>query len=242
MIKRFYKTITVLRAARILALLIAVMLMAASLVACGADKTGLAPDTAQQSEEESLALIEPEEGSGPEAAGSEAAAEAAADEAEAAGPAEIPEPASDPEAGTTFHEEGPPPDESASDSGGNTGPEGKPEAVGLTVEKDGTYTSKEEVALYIHTYGRLPSNFISKTKARKSGWDASEGNLDEILPGMSIGGGPFNNYDGQLPEGNYRECDINYTGGFRGPERLVYSDDGRIYYTPDHYQTFEQLY
>lgn len=116
---------------------------------------------------------------------------------------------------------------------------------GPTVEKDGWYTSKEEVALYIHTYGRLPGNFISKTKARDRGWEASEGNLDEVCPGMSIGGSRFYNDDGKLPKKSGRqwtECDINYNGGYRGAERIVFSNDGLIYYTADHYQTFERLY
>lgn len=116
---------------------------------------------------------------------------------------------------------------------------------GLSVSEDGTYTDKEEVALYIHTYGHLPDNFISKTKARKAGWDSKEGNLDEVLPGMSIGGSEFKNYDGQLPDAagrTWTECDINYTGGYRGAERIVFSNDGLIYYTGDHYKTFEQLY
>lgn len=113
------------------------------------------------------------------------------------------------------------------------------------ISEDGTYTSKDEVALYIHTYGHLPDNFVSKTKARNAGWDSKERNLDEVLPGMSIGGSEFKNYDGQLPDAAGRiwtECDINYTGGYRGSERIVFSNDGLIYYTGDHYQTFEQLY
>ena len=116
---------------------------------------------------------------------------------------------------------------------------------GPTVEKDGWYTTKEEVALYIHTYGRLPGNFISKTKARNRGWVASEGNLDEVCPGMSIGGSQYYNDEGQLPDKRGRswtECDINYHGGFRGAERIVFSNDGLIFYTGDHYETFEQLY
>lgn len=115
----------------------------------------------------------------------------------------------------------------------------------LSVSEDGTYISKDEVALYIHTYGHLPDNFISKTKARNAGWDSNEGNLDEVLPGMSIGGSEFKNYDGQLPDAagrTWTECDINYTGGYRGAERIVFSNDGLIYYTGDHYKTFEQLY
>lgn len=116
---------------------------------------------------------------------------------------------------------------------------------GPTVDEDGWYTSKDEVALYIHSFGHLPGNFISKTKARERGWVAAEGNLDEVCPGMSIGGGRFYNDDGTLPDASGRtwtECDIDYQGGFRGPKRIVFSNDGLIYYTEDHYETFEQLY
>ncbi len=114
-----------------------------------------------------------------------------------------------------------------------------------TVEEDGSYTSKEEVAAYIHVFGHLPGNFISKTKARAAGWDSSAGNLDEVCPGMSIGGSVFYNDEGILPEEDGRtwtECDINYSGGYRGAERIVFSNDGLVFYTGDHYQTFEQLY
>lgn len=113
------------------------------------------------------------------------------------------------------------------------------------VERGSSYTSKEEVAAYLHEYGELPPNFISKTKAKKAGWVPSEGNLDEVCPGMSIGGSVFYNDDGKLPDAEGRtwhECDIDYHGGMRGPERIVWSTDGLIYYTPDHYETFEQLY
>lgn len=114
-----------------------------------------------------------------------------------------------------------------------------------SVTEDGTYTSKEEVAEYIYLYEKLPSNFITKKEAQKLGWDNSKGNLAEVAPGMSIGGDYFGNYEGNLPEADgrdYYECDINYESGYRGSERIVYSDDGLIYYTADHYETFELLY
>ncbi len=114
-----------------------------------------------------------------------------------------------------------------------------------TVYEDASYTSKDEVAAYIHEFGHLPPNFISKTKARAAGWDSSAGNLDEVLPGKSIGGSKFWDDDDQLPDASGRtwtECDINYQGGYRGAERIVFSNDGLIFYTPDHYKTFEQLY
>lgn len=109
------------------------------------------------------------------------------------------------------------------------------------IQENGVYTTKEDVALYIHTYGKLPANFITKKQARSMGW--SGGSLENYAPGMCIGGDRFGNYEGTLPRGNYHECDINTLGKKkRGAERLIYSDDGRIYYTDDHYETFTLLY
>lgn len=110
--------------------------------------------------------------------------------------------------------------------------------------EDGTYTTKEDVALYIHLYGRLPDNFITKKEAQQLGWTG--GSLEPYAPGCCIGGSRFGNYEGLLPEADGRawtECDINTLGAkSRGPERIVFSNDGLIYYTGDHYQTFELLY
>lgn len=117
--------------------------------------------------------------------------------------------------------------------------EDQPEAV---PDENGSYTSRDDVALYIHTYGKLPQNFITKNEAKKLGWQG--GSLEDYAPGKCIGGDRFGNYEGTLPdEGSYRECDIDTLGASgRGAKRIVYSDDGRIYYTEDHYETFEQLY
>ena len=115
----------------------------------------------------------------------------------------------------------------------------------IEVDEKETYTSKDEVAAYIHEFGHLPSNFITKKKAKSLGWVSSEGNLGKVAPGKSIGGDHFGNYEGQLPEvkgRDYYECDIDSTGGYRGAKRIIYSDDGWIYYTEDHYETFELLY
>lgn len=113
------------------------------------------------------------------------------------------------------------------------------------IDENGTYTSKEEVAAYLHEYGHLPSNFITKKEAKNLGWVSSEGNLDEVAPGMSIGGDYFGNYEGNLPEAkgrDYYECDIDFDGTYRNAKRIVFSNDGLIYYTEDHYETFELLY
>ena len=113
----------------------------------------------------------------------------------------------------------------------------------LTVEKNGEYTDKEHVALYIHTYGRLPSNYITKSQAQKLGWSSTRGNLWAVAPGKSIGGDRYGNYEGSLPTSTtYKECDINYTGGYRGEERIIFGADGSVYYSGDHYNSFEKLY
>ena len=114
-----------------------------------------------------------------------------------------------------------------------------------SVEKDGSYTTPEDVAEYIHTFGTLPKNFITKSEAKDLGWDSSKGNLWDVAEGKSIGGDYFGNYEGLLPKADgrkYTECDVNYSGGYRGSERIIFSNDGLIYYTNDHYQTFTQLY
>ena len=111
--------------------------------------------------------------------------------------------------------------------------------------EDTACTSKEDVALYLHTYGHLPPNFITKKDAQAKGWDSSKGNLQKVLPGMSIGGDRFGNREGLLPDKKgrqYYECDIDYDGGSRNAKRIVYSNDGLIFYTEDHYASFEQLY
>ena len=118
-------------------------------------------------------------------------------------------------------------------------------SVEIQIEESENYTSKEEVAAYIYTYGHLPDNFITKKEAKELGWVSKEGNLAEVAPGMSIGGDYFGNYEELLPieEGrDYYECDINSDGGYRGAERIVFSNDGLIYYTEDHYESFELLY
>lgn len=112
------------------------------------------------------------------------------------------------------------------------------------IAEDGVYTSKNDVALYLHTYGKLPSNFITKKQAEALGW--SGGGLDDYAYGTCIGGDKFGNYEGNLPTASgrqYYECDIDTLHAKkRGAKRIVFSNDGLIYYTEDHYNTFELLY
>lgn len=121
-----------------------------------------------------------------------------------------------------------------------TAAETQPESLA----EDGSYTTREDLALYIHTYGHLPDNFVTKEEARSAGWEG--GGLDGVLPGMCIGGDRFGNREGLLPEATGRswtECDVNTLHAkSRGAERIVFSNDGLIYYTGNHYDSFELLY
>lgn len=115
----------------------------------------------------------------------------------------------------------------------------------ITVTEDGEYSTKEEVALYIHLYGHLPSNYITKNQAQDLGWVASRGNLWKVAPGKSIGGDRFGNREELLPTARgrrYTECDIDFDGQYRNGKRIVFSNDGLIYYTGDHYEHFTLLY
>lgn len=112
------------------------------------------------------------------------------------------------------------------------------------LDENGSYTHRDDVALYIYQYGKLPINFITKAEAKKLGW--SSGGLDNYAPGKCIGGDRFGNYEGILPKKSgrtYTECDIDTLGASsRGAKRIVFSNDGLIYYTEDHYNTFTLLY
>ena len=112
------------------------------------------------------------------------------------------------------------------------------------IAEDGIYDSKEDVALYLVTYGHLPKNYYTKEEARKLGWTG--GNLEQHVKNGCIGGDVYGNYEGKLPkkEGRiYYECDIDTLGyKNRGSRRIIFSNDGLIYYTHDHYESFELLY
>ena len=112
------------------------------------------------------------------------------------------------------------------------------------LDEGGEYTSAEDVALYLHLYAHLPQNFITKKDARALGWNG--GGLDDYADGKCIGGGRFGNYEGLLPDApgrEYHECDIDTLhAASRGAKRIVYSNDGLIYYTEDHYESFILLY
>ena len=153
-----------------------------------------------------------------------------AESAEEAAPAEVPE--EEPET------------PQASEANPEEVPEEEVPEETPAIAEDGCYTTKDDVALYIHTYGRLPDNFMTKNEARNLGWEG--GGLDPYAKDMCIGGDRFGNYEGILPNADGRtwtECDIDtMNASSRGAKRIVFSNDGLIYYTEDHYETFTLLY
>ena len=113
-----------------------------------------------------------------------------------------------------------------------------------TIDEYGWYYSADDVSLYLYTYGKLPENFITKDEARELGWES--GSVEKYAPGYAIGGDTFGNREGLLPKASgrtYYECDIDTNGSSsRGAKRIVFSNDGLIYYTDDHYESFTLLY
>lgn len=116
--------------------------------------------------------------------------------------------------------------------------------ISTKLDENKSYYSKEDVALYLHTFKKLPKNYLTKNEAKKLGWDSSKGNLWNATDKGVIGGDVFSNREGKLPKKEkYYEADVNYEGGRRGTDRLIYTKEGRvIYYTGDHYKNFEVLY
>lgn len=114
----------------------------------------------------------------------------------------------------------------------------------VEIDEEGWYYSADEVALYLHLYGHLPDNFITKSEAASLGWEG--GSVEPYAPDHVIGGDKFGNREGLLPDAKgryYYECDIDTLGeDSRGAKRIVFSNDGLIYYTEDHYESFVLLY
>ena len=110
---------------------------------------------------------------------------------------------------------------------------------------DKPLTDPQDIADYIFLYGKLPPNFITKKQAQNLGWDSSWNYVSDVAPGKSIGGDRFGNYEGLLPEKKGRqwyEADCYYTKGKRNAHRILFSNDGLVYYTDDHYESFTQMF
>lgn len=102
-------------------------------------------------------------------------------------------------------------------------------------------TDAKTVINYVKQHHKLPDYYITKSEARKQGWNPSKGNLCEVLPGKAIGGDKFGNREGKLPKDEkYFEADVNYSCGNRNGDRIVFTQKGDIYLTTNHYKSFEK--
>ncbi|KIA88232.1 ribonuclease domain-containing protein [Kaistella jeonii] len=102
-------------------------------------------------------------------------------------------------------------------------------------------TNEKKVINYVKATRRLPDYYVTKSEAKKSGWVPSKGNLCDVLPGKAIGGDRFSNREKNLP-GNeqYYEADVNYNCGNRNADRIVFTVNGDIFLTKDHYKSFQK--
>lgn len=110
----------------------------------------------------------------------------------------------------------------------------------------GTATARETGGAdwWLKHYGRLPDYYITREYAKRKGWNPFKGNLAEIAPGKMIMGGVYKNADRILPDTPGRiwyEADLNYSGGYRNRERILFSNDGLIFITTDHYHNFTEI-
>ena len=112
-------------------------------------------------------------------------------------------------------------------------------------KESGPITEPQAIADYIFEHGKLPDNFITKKEAQNLGWDSRYNYVGDVAPGKSIGGDRFGNYEGLLPTKKGRvwyEADCYYEGKKRNAHRILYSNDGLVYYTDDHYESFTQMF
>ena len=104
-------------------------------------------------------------------------------------------------------------------------------------------TNDEIVVKYLKEHGELPDYYITKSEAKSLGWVPSKGNLCEVAPGKAIGGDIWTNRQKSLPTKSgrrYFEADLNYNCGNRNADRVVFSNDGLVFVTFDHYRSFEE--
>jgi len=102
-------------------------------------------------------------------------------------------------------------------------------------------TNDEKVISYVKSNHKLPEYYITKSEAKNQGWNPSKKNLCDILPGKAIGGDKFSNREKSLPKGEqYYEADVNYDCGNRGADRIIFTEDGNVWLTKNHYKSFEK--
>lgn len=110
------------------------------------------------------------------------------------------------------------------------------------IERIEALTETSRVAEYVKQRHQLPPYYLTKNQAKRQGWVPAQGNLCEVLPGKAIGGDIFGNRERKLPKGKkYYEADVNYHCGNRGADRLIFTKQGEVWLSTDHYRSFRKL-
>ncbi len=116
----------------------------------------------------------------------------------------------------------------------------------LKAKLAGTATTKHQDGAdwWLKQAGLLPDYYVTLKEVKLSGYRLYLGNLADVLPGKMITKGIYKNRNGHLPSAPGRiwyEADINYDGGYRGNDRILFSNDGLVFVTYNHYLTFEEI-
>ncbi len=96
---------------------------------------------------------------------------------------------------------------------------------------------------YLIRYGKLPDYYIDINNLRELGWKDGK-SPSKYAPGKMLTRGRYFNDNKHLPDAPGRlwfECDINYYEGRRNQHRILYSNDGLMFVTYDHYETFYEI-
>ena len=89
----------------------------------------------------------------------------------------------------------------------------------------------------------FPDYYILKEEALTKGWKPGKW-LSNFVPEKMIISGRYYNDNQHLPQSVGRvwyEADINYKSGKRNGQRILWSNDGLIFVTYDHYETFYEI-
>lgn len=120
------------------------------------------------------------------------------------------------------------------------------EAPTMRIKSAGTATQKstDGADFYLKYLKRLPTYYITKDEAKDDGWQKDFKFISDSSPGKMIGGDDFYNSKNKLPAKvgrTWKEADIDYTKGNRNAKRILWSNDGLIFVSYDHYQTFYEI-
>jgi ribonuclease len=111
----------------------------------------------------------------------------------------------------------------------------------------GVAQAAEPLIESLRATGRLPANYVTKSAAVAAGWTPGKP-VGSAIPGAQIGGDVFQNTSSILPSTPGRvwyETDVGLSSTVSRSKqpgtRLLYSNDGLLYVTSDHYNSVHPI-